>query len=92
MNNFPSFGGSGFGGPGQPNLPSHKQGGSETVGPNDPIFHQPVGHPSHNNNATNLPSGAHPPGAHYDPLTPFDTKTAGPDKDEAGPPGSGPIV
>jgi len=92
MNNFPFSSGSGFGQP-PPFTPSRKQGGGETVGPNDPIFHQPVSNTERNSDdTTNLPRGGAPPGASYDPLTPFDTKTAGPDKDEARPFGSGPRI
>jgi len=64
-----------------------KSGGSDVVGPNDPIF-RPT---SDNNNPdiglTNLPSDAKPPGAMFDPVTPLPNQPGGPDNDELPPPG-----
>jgi len=65
-----------------------KTGGGDTIGPNDPIFHHPMGKKDEDRDITSLPRGGRPPGASYDPLTPFDIEPAGPNRDEPHPSGT----
>jgi len=64
-------------------------GGSDVVGPNDPLFNPAS---TNDNDADRdlmkLPKDAKPPGAQFDPVTPLQSQPAGPNKDELRPPGS----
>lgn len=67
----PRFGGGGFAPP--PLFPGGDTGGGMIVGPNHPMFRDRFAHPS----AQNLPPGAVPPGARFDPIHPSDPSFPG---------------